>query len=186
MTRSIFKLKIANIMTARPVGKILFGMAGLFLVAIGLIAVTGCGGASTGNAKTNPGGNVPGSPTASKIYVGNFISSNVTVIDGATNATATVLVGANPLAIAANPTTNKIYIVNGVGKTVSVIDGATGSITATVPVGKSPEAIGINPTTNRIYVANTGDNTVTVIDGADNFTTTINVGTFPTSRSDRR
>src|SRR5258708_31422804 len=112
---------------------------------------------------------------------GDLSERNVMGIDGATKATATVLVGPNPLRIAANPTTNKIYIVNGVGKTVSVIDGATGSITATVPVGKSPEAIGINPTTNRIYVANTGDNTVTVIDGADNFTTTINVGTFPTS-----
>jgi DNA-binding beta-propeller fold protein YncE len=42
------------------------------------------------------------------------------VINGATNATATVGVGQQPVAIAVNAATNKIYVVNS-GDTVTVI-----------------------------------------------------------------
>ena len=46
-----------------------------------------------------------------KIYVANYGSSNVTVIDGATNATTTVSAGTRTLcAVAVNPVTNKIYV----------------------------------------------------------------------------
>ena len=49
-----------------------------------------------------------------KIYVANQGSSNVTVIDGATNSTTTVTdPNANfPFAVAVNPVTNKIYVAN--------------------------------------------------------------------------
>ena len=47
-----------------------------------------------------------------KIYVANYDSDNVTVIDGATNATTTVAVGTNPYAVAVNPVTNKVYVAN--------------------------------------------------------------------------
>src|SRR6266851_7931944 len=46
-------------------------------------------------------------PVTNKIYVANFNSANVTVIDGATNATTTVGAGTNPVAAAVNPVTNK-------------------------------------------------------------------------------
>ena len=36
----------------------------------------------------------------------------MTVIDGATNSTATVAAGAAPRAVAMNPVTNKIYVTN--------------------------------------------------------------------------
>ena len=36
----------------------------------------------------------------------------MTVIDGATKATATVAAGTNPCAVAVNPVTNKIYVAN--------------------------------------------------------------------------
>ena len=39
-------------------------------------------------------------------------SSNVTVIDGATNHTTTVNAGTHPQAVAVNPVTNKIYVAN--------------------------------------------------------------------------
>ena len=60
-----------------------------------------------------------------KIYVANFGSDDVTVIDGATNAASTVGVGTNPAAVAVNPVTNKIYVANAGSNDVTVIDGAT-------------------------------------------------------------
>ena len=61
----------------------------------------------------------------------------MTVIDGATNATTTVAVGTDPLAVAVNPVTNKIYVANDGSNNVTVIDGATNT-TTTVPPGTTP------------------------------------------------
>src|SRR6266446_4403221 len=62
-------------------------------------------------------------PVTNKIYVANFGSNNVTVIDGATNAATTVTDASvnEPVALAVNPVSNKIYVVNAVGLTVTVI-----------------------------------------------------------------
>src|SRR3989442_13650111 len=51
-------------------------------------------------------------PVTNKIYVANFFSANVTVIDGPTNSTTTVSTGINPHSIAVNPVTNKIKAAN--------------------------------------------------------------------------
>jgi YVTN family beta-propeller protein len=120
-------------------------------------------------------------PVTNKIYTANYGSSSVTLIDGATNATLTVGVGANPYLLAVNPVTNNIYVVNlsdsvTESSFVTVIDGATNA-SSTVGVGVDPQAIGVNTVTNKIYVAIYESNTVTVIDGATNSTTTVNVGT---------
>jgi DNA-binding beta-propeller fold protein YncE len=118
----------------------------------------------------------------------------VTVINGATNSTATVPVGDFPIAVAVNSATNTIYVANLCGTditcksagTVTVINGANNSTTS-VTVGYSPYAIAVNAATNMIYVANNCGNdpncgspgTVTVINGANNETATVNVGDFP-------
>ncbi len=131
-------------------------------------------------------------PVTNKIYIVNtnpdltqpYVNNNggrtgsVTVIDGATNSTTTVSVGACPCAIAVNPATNKIYVANRDSNTVTVIEGATNS-TTTVSVGSGPDAVAVNPATNKIYVANRDSNTMTVIDGADNSTATVNAGSYP-------
>ncbi len=51
-------------------------------------------------------------PVTNKIYVVNNYSDSVTVIDGATNSTATVSAGRGPYAVAVNPVTNKVYVAN--------------------------------------------------------------------------
>lgn len=66
-------------------------------------------------------------PATNKIYVANYASNSVTVIDGATNATTTVAAGYIPSAVAVNPGSNKIYVVNEYGSNVTVIDGAAGT-----------------------------------------------------------
>src|SRR2546426_6193475 len=82
-------------------------------------------------------------PVTNKIYVANFQSGNVTVIDGATNSTSTVTAGINPLAVAMNPVTNKVYVSNAGTTSVTEIDGASNS-TSTVTVGSSPEVVATN------------------------------------------
>ncbi len=119
-------------------------------------------------------------PVTNKIYVANCSSNNVTVIDGATNATTTVAAGSSPYSVAVNPVTNKIYVANYDSDNVTVIDGATNA-TTTVAAGTTPFSVAVNPVTNKIYVANYGSDNVTVIDGATNATTTVAAGTSPFS-----
>ena len=90
----------------------------------------------------------------------------------------TLLVGADPVALAVNPATNKIYVANQNSNSVTIINGATLS-TSTVTVGAAPNAIVVNSVTNKIYVANANGNSVTVLDGATNRTSTVPVGGYP-------
>jgi DNA-binding beta-propeller fold protein YncE len=116
-------------------------------------------------AGTNPWA-VAVNPVTNKIYVANYSTNNVTVIDGATNATITVTDPAaiSPYAVAVDTMTNKIYVSNcgtctsstGNGSgSVTVIDGATNA-TTNLGLGFNPWALAINPVTNKIYVANCG------------------------------
>ncbi len=75
---------------------------------------------------------------SNKVYVANSGSNNVTVIDGASNLTASVPTGVSPSAVAVNEVTNKIYVANAGSNTVTIIDGAT-KATNTVPVGSYPD-----------------------------------------------
>jgi YVTN family beta-propeller protein len=101
-------------------------------------------------------------PVTNRIYVANYGSHNVTIIDGATNSTTTVATGSNPYCLAVDPVTNKVYVANRGSANVTVIDGATNS-TILVAAGTSPSAVAVNPVTDRIYVANRGGGNVTVI-----------------------
>lgn len=65
-------------------------------------------------------------PITNKIYVANRGDDfEVTVIDGATNSTVSVLAGLNANDIVVNLQTNEIYVVNGSSDNVTVIDGNT-------------------------------------------------------------
>jgi YVTN family beta-propeller protein len=80
---------------------------------------------------TSPSGVAVDSQT-NFIYVANAGNSetgdpgNITVIDGATNATTTLRdsEGLGPSAVAVNSVTNKIYVANSLSNNVTVIDGA--------------------------------------------------------------
>jgi YVTN family beta-propeller protein len=114
--------------------------------------------------------------------VANFGATNVSVINGGTNAvTATVPAGSNPYAVAVNPVTNQIYAANYNSKNVTVINGASNTVAATVAAGTNPQAVAVNPVTNEIYVANGGSANVTVINGANNGTSTAGAGSDPTA-----
>ena len=104
-----------------------------------------------------------------RVYVVNYGSSDVTVIDGGSHRPiATVKVGLWPQQIAINTKTNMIYVVNTHANTVSVIDGRTNTVAATVPADKGPWAVAVDEVSNMIFVANRLSDKVTVIDGSTN------------------
>ncbi len=82
-----------------------------------------------------------------KIYVVDENSNNIAVIDGVTNKTTKVVVGANPVAVAVNLVTNKIYVADmafGNKGSVTVIDGTIDK-TVTLAAGFLPDAVAVNP-----------------------------------------
>ena len=120
-------------------------------------------------------------PSTNTVYVANYGSNSVSVIDGSTNTvTSTVSVGNGPSGVAANPSTNTVYVANGGDDSVSVINGSTNAVTTTIQVGSGPRGVAVNPWTNTVYVANFYANSVSVIDGSTNtVTSTVSVGTSP-------
>ena len=102
-------------------------------------------------------------------YVTNGGSATVTVIDVVNvRLDRDIVVGQNPVAVAASKTRNEVYVVNsgptgGTGS-ISVIDAEKNAVAATIPLHKQPMAIDLDPDDNLAYVANSGSNTVSVVD----------------------
>ena len=92
---------------------------------------------------------------------------------------ATIPVGSESDAVAANPLTGYVYVASQLANTVSVISGQTNTVTATVPV-RNPQGTAVDPPTGDVYVTNFNDGTVSVISGrTGTVTATIPVGTSP-------
>jgi len=136
------------------------------------------------NPITDSSGTVIAS-AGSRLYVANYATSNVSVIDTTTTPTviATIAVGTNPRGIAFADTANgpRVYVVNRTANTVSVINAASNAVTGTaIPVGSIPQHVAISPDGTRAYVTNYGSATVSVIDTATNTrAATIPVGAGP-------
>ncbi len=78
-------------------------------------------------------------PVTNRIYVTNYGSANVTVIDGATNTVVTTIAaGTNPRSVAVNSVTNKIYVTNQGSANVTVIDGTNNTVTAPLRPAQLP------------------------------------------------
>jgi YVTN family beta-propeller protein len=150
----------------------LLAVHGIALTTLGLQSVRAQNVSAT-VALESPPAAIVANPLTDKVYVSN--GGNVTVIDGATNATTTI---AGTGVVAVNPVTNMYYGSNGpfsgviAPLYVTVIDGATNA-TATIAPG-SAGPIAVNSVTNMIYVSNL--DSVTVINGATNATTIIAAG----------
>lgn len=117
--------------------------------------------------------------TWGKIYVANWGSNNVSIINGNTNTVVgTISVGTNPFGIGVNPNSNKVYVSNYTSNDVYVINSLTDTlITGTgYPISLAGDLrdVGINPVTNKIYVADeyTGDS-IFVVDGVTDTESTV-------------
>src|SRR2546430_3881619 len=101
-----------------------------------------------------------------KVYAVDSRRGSVSVFDPRVKSTASVHVGAEPVAIAVNEATDKIYVANNEGGSVSVIDGKSDSVLATLQVGPLPYVVAANPATNKIYVSNPFTDRITRIGDA--------------------
>jgi YVTN family beta-propeller protein len=92
-------------------------------------------------------------PATNLIYVANYLSDDVSVIEGETSTALpdTISVGERPRSVAVNSITNRIYVPSSFSSDVSVIDGQDNSV-LTVPVGGSPGSVAVNPATNHVYL----------------------------------
>ena len=133
-------------------------------------------------------------PDGTRLYVTNFNSNTISVIDTATNAVVdtisniTSLPEQTPADLIINPTGTRAYVLNlpcaggacsGTGSVFDV-DLATKTAIARIPVGGTPFDIAMKPDGSRAYVANQGSNNVSVIDLAtDTVIATVPVGTLP-------
>ena len=102
-------------------------------------------------------------------YVTNGGSDTVSVIDVVNvRLDRDLVVGRNPVAVAASPTRNEVYVVNsgaagGTGS-LSVIDAELNAVVDSIPLHRQPVSIDLDAAGNIAYVANSGSNSVSVID----------------------
>ncbi|MGC2290070.1 MAG: YncE family protein [Thermoplasmata archaeon] len=96
-----------------------------------------------------------------EVFVWNALSSNVSVIDDATNEiVATIPVGSSTgqefgynEALAYDNAKGEIFVTNEVSNNVSVISDATNKVVATIAVGTNPVGVAYDPRSGEIFVA---------------------------------
>ena len=115
------------------------------------------------------------------VYVTNFGSGDVSVINGRTGTVAgTITVGSGPIGVAVDQGDDTVYVANFSDDTVSVINGRTGTVDDTIPVGDSPRGVAVDQGDDTVYVTNQVSNTVSVINGwTRTVDDTITVGSNP-------
>lgn len=113
-----------------------------------------------------------------KLYVNNYSTDYLTVIDTITDSTSSILVGTSPAYSTLVGT--KLYISLAGGDAVAVVDTSTDTLLATIPVGTNPTFSALVGT--KLYVSNFYSNNVSVIDTSTNtVVATILVGNNPFS-----
>jgi len=115
-----------------------------------------------------------------RVYVANFASDNVSVLDTSSNTViATVSVGTQPQGAAVTPDGTRAYVAN-CGGDVWVIDTSTNKVATKVVVGGCPTGVAFTPDGQHAYVTKANANAVAVLDTSSNtVVTTIAVGTAP-------
>jgi YVTN family beta-propeller protein len=113
-------------------------------------------------------GDYPSELPALQVFVANYGSNTVSVINTTSNKKEhDIPVGNSPIDMAAYY--SKIYVANAGSNTVSVINTASNKKEHDIPVGNSPGYVMPDLLRNdKIYVANAGSNTVSVINTTSN------------------
>jgi YVTN family beta-propeller protein len=110
-------------------------------------------------------------PRNDRLYVANFLSDNLTVIDPATLApvgNVTLPSALGPMNLALDPLDGDLYVVSSYSNDIAVVDPSTNSMVEKLPVGYAPDAVGYDPTNGALYVANGGSNNLTVFNATTN------------------
>ena len=100
------------------------------------------------------------------VYVTNFGSGDVSVINGRTGTVAgTITVGSNPIGVAVDQVDDTVYVTNRTSGTVSVINGRSLDDSGTITVGSNPIGVAVNDGDDTVYVTNFSSGDVSVING---------------------
>ncbi len=140
-----------------------------------LIVINGTTNAKTGEigplglAPAN--GSIAINETTNTLYVPNYGSSSISVIDGATNAVTDTISRANsmPWGAVSDPATNTTYVTDGNDNDwlpqgqVYVVDGSSNTISSAVPIDNTAESPALDPGENEIFVPMQANNYVLVM-----------------------
>ena len=118
---------------------------------------------------------------ADQLYVLNWGSNNVSVIDTFSNQQISLIpVGNQPSAIALAPLSRILYVANRTDNTVNVIDARTNQNFFTIPVGSHPVGLFLSPNERYLYVLTEGTTSISVVDTETyKVSTTISLGAEP-------
>ncbi len=110
-------------------------------------------------------------PTTNKVYVANFASGNVHVLDATTLAVLRVIpVGPQPTFVRVNESTNRVFVVTYGNNSLVILDGATDTIADVKSTGGyGAWGLAVDTLLNRVYVSNRDSGSVTTLDGSIGF-----------------
>ncbi len=133
------------------------------------------------SSPTPDGFGVDITPDGAHLYITNFGSNNVAVMDTTTGATATPIpVGTGPVGIKISPDGTLAFVCNMNSNTVSVISLATNTVIDTITGFSQPHDVKFSNDGTKAYVSNYSANTVSVITiSGYTISATIAVGTKP-------
>jgi YVTN family beta-propeller protein len=100
-----------------------------------------------------------------RVYVGNYGSNDLSVINGATNTVINTVPGlTTPKGVEYDAEHDYIYVTNHSIGQLSVLDASTFGLVTTMTMGLLPHGVGYNPVNNHVYVANYNSNSVSIVD----------------------
>jgi YVTN family beta-propeller protein len=107
-------------------------------------------------------------PDTHKVYVTNFKSTTVTVIDGNTNKNVSEIeVGSSPYGIGIDTKTKMLYVAREGANILTVVNITSGTIVKEIQLVE-PYDIAVNSKTNKVYVTSDKAHLISVIDGSTN------------------
>jgi YVTN family beta-propeller protein len=108
---------------------------------------------------------VADSGPSQQVFVANYYSRNVSVINAGNGTTqlGSVTVGHAPDAVAFDPYSHNIFVANEGSNNVTVISTSGDHVVANLPVGQEPDALAYDSSNGDVYVADSGSSSVSVI-----------------------
>jgi YVTN family beta-propeller protein len=116
-------------------------------------------------------------PIDGKVFVTNFGSNNITVINSTSDLEeGSIKVVKGPITMAMDIHDDLVYVIEQAANALAVVRGSTNKVIATVPTGVFPQAVAYDSANGYVYVANEQSSNISVVNGS----THKSVGSIPT------